>query len=299
MNRMSSISCRARVPIGLCAALLLALLAGCGSGGSGAAANGPGNGGNPGGNGSGDGSGNGPGLPAGILVYEGFDYPVGTDLEDRQGGTGFEDRWIGPPNGAGFNGFADIEAGSLTAGSLQTTGNSVMLHAVQVPVTYDRTLSGTLGAPGTTAWMSVVMQGTAPGNSGGVLVGTLTADPDRPPPGALLVGDPASSDTYGLERSQSLMTPGASASSNLSVSSRALLVVRMRFAEGVDTFDLFVNPTPGTSAPAAPDATLRFDLGRGQGRLSLFGGGGEGGGAAHQFDEVRFGDSFAAVAPAR
>jgi hypothetical protein len=66
----------------------------------------------------------------------------------------------------------------------------------------------------------------------------------------------------------------------------------MRFANGADTFDLFVNPPRNGTAPVTPNATLRFDLGTGDGYVTLMAQG------TYAFDELRFGNSFAAVTPA-
>ncbi|HEY0072507.1 MAG TPA: hypothetical protein VGB77_00270 [Abditibacteriaceae bacterium] len=269
--------------------LIPALIAGCGGG-----ATLPGNGGNPTPTPT-------PGPtptstpvnpPAGQLsAYEGFNYSPDAVFESLQGGSGFSSQWRGSSEDTEFRGFANIEPGSLNINWLKTTGNHVEVQGNGLPATFSRTLNSRLGVSGTTVWMSFVFNSSSR-NTGGVMVGTLTADPNRIPPGALLIGDPTASDFLGLEHSKSLSSPGPTAASTTSASTQALLVVRMRFANGVDTFDLFVNPPLNGVPPATPNATLRFDLDTGGGDVTLMANG------AYSFDEIRFGSSFAAVTPA-
>ena len=76
----------------------------------------------------------------------------------------------------------------------------------------------------------------------------------------------------------------------------ALLVVRITFGRQ-DKFDLYVNPPAGAQPPAEPSATFTSDGSRRLtfDRIVLWGG--RPGSSA--FDEIRFGDSFRAVAPAK
>jgi len=71
------------------------------------------------------------------------------------------------------------------------------------------------------------------------------------------------------------------------------LVVRIDFYFGEpDVFSLYVNPTPGGSEPATPDATLTNDIGT-QNGIAL----NTGNGGIAFFDEVRLGATFASVTP--
>ena len=90
--------------------------------------------------------------------------------------------------------------------------------------------------------------------------------------------------------------------------SRALLVLKMTFA-ATDRFDLFVNPSSlGSTAPATPNATfttsgaqdilsrsVRFHAGLG---YDYTNDGTNNGVNKGSLDELRFGDTFAAVTPA-
>lgn len=265
--------------------LVLCLLSGCGGGSV------------SGGNGGGSDPGNNNGGNRNVTAYESFAYPAGIDLEMLGGGTGFSGAWVGPANGAGFTGFVNVAAGNLNAGGLTVAGNHVAVQGINfTPVSYTRTLAAELGTPGTTLWMSFVLRGAAPGNSGGILLGTLRTS-DVNPPGALLIGDPTGQDNFGLEHTNGLSITGPTRVSSIPAAGQALLVVRITFREGEDTCDLFVNPAGGSTAPTVPDATLRFDLGQGPGSIDLMSWGKAGGDATYLVDELRFGESFAAVTP--
>lgn len=233
-----------------------------------------------------------PAARAQVAAYEGFAYPAGRDLDFQDGGSGFVGPWSGGPFDVELRGSAVIMPGSLAAGALGTAGNRVAVTGFgQAPASFGRFLAEPLGAPGTTAWLGFVIDGSGPGNGGGVILGGTTTDPDAPPLGGLGVGDPLDGETFGLARVLPGST-GPAGRSRVPVGGRALLVVRMRFAAGADTFDLFVNPTPGGAAPATPDASVRFEIGQNVDRVELFSW------AGHGLDELRLGDSFAAVAPA-
>ena len=219
-------------------------------------------------------------------AYEGFAYPTNTDLLYQDGGTGFDGPWIRDRNW--LAGGSDIEPGSLSVGGLQTTGNRVYLTGVSfVPTQFSRALAVPFGEPGTTAWASFVMDGAAPGNCGGLLLR------------GLLIGDPSNSDFFGLQDvSEGFSFPGPFAPSQVRSTGRALLVVRIEFANGADKVDLFVNPTPGGTAPATPDVSVRYEFGANVDYVDLVSWGAAWGAVTYAFDELRFGGSFAAVAPA-
>ncbi len=117
--------------------------------------------------------------------------------------------------------------------------------------------------------------------------------------GRLLVGDPKSSNFFGLQDfGRGLSLPGPFAPSRVPTTGPVLLVVRVRFAEGPDSVDLFVNPAPGDSAPGTPDASMRLEIGEAVPNLSLLAWGAAAGDVSYRFDELRYGHSFADVAPA-
>jgi hypothetical protein len=155
-----------------------------------------------------------------------------------------------------------------------------------------RTLAAPLGADGATRWLSVVMQRTGGlGAAGGLVIGSPT------PQGAagLFVGNPIDGEFYGLGRQGGAGTP--TSPSQVPVTDQAQLVVRLLFAPGNDTFDLFVNPPLGGPPPATPDAALSFDLGTANTLVELSVPSVGAGAAGYVADELRIGNTFADVTP--
>jgi hypothetical protein len=228
-----------------------------------------------------------------VVAYEGFDYATGQNLQGQAGGSGFAGPWA---LGLNSNPNTLVAAGSLSAGALATTGNSATATVASFAVNrYQRTLAAPLGADGTTRWLSFVMSRTGIETSaGGIVFGSPA--PVIGTAQGLLVGDPSPNDFYSLSRLPSTTTPPTS-SSTVPVANRALLVVRMLFAPGDDTFDLFVNPTPGGPVPTTPNATLSFDLGTNNTLVELLAVTNPSGSVTLALDELRFGNTFADVTP--
>ena len=228
-----------------------------------------------------------PAARAQIIAYDGFDYPPGQNLAGQNGGIGFTDPWSG-------TGPATIAPGSLSTGGLATTGNSVSFGAAEIITSrHQRTLAAPLGADGTTRWLSFVMQRTTGVSAGGGLV--IGSPTTQGPAQGLFVGDPTDSEFYGLSQQGGAGTP--TASSRVPVTNQALLVVRLLFAPGNDTFDLFVNPPLGGPPPATPDASISFDLGTGNRLVELSVTSIGAGAAAYLADELRIGNTFSDVTP--
>jgi len=225
-----------------------------------------------------------------VLAYEGFAYPSNSGLDFQNGGAGFSGVWA--TDFVDGTGAGQILPGSLSAGGLQNSGNHAEITGVNfVPKGFSRSLASPAGGAGATVWMSFVMRGAAAGNSGGVLINSQSKL------GTLLIGQPQTAPFFGLARIPSgLSIQGPTSASNVPASGQALLVARLRFAAGADIFDLWVNP-PGGTAPATPDASLRFDLGSSVNHIQLVSWGAKTGSVTYGFDELRFGDSFADVTP--
>jgi hypothetical protein len=77
----------------------------------------------------------------------------------------------------------------------------------------------------------------------------------------------------------------------------AFLVVHLEFREGNDLATLCVNPTPGAAVPSGGVTYSGLDVPIGNPLLSSQGVANNLHGV-HHFDELRIGDSYAAVAPA-
>ena len=236
--------------------------------------------------------------PAGLLAYEGFDYPLGSELDTQEGGFGFSSSWF-EESQTGFTGSSEVIAGNLNAGNLQTDGDHVLLTSGAFsPFTSQRLLSASLGEPGTTAWVSFVMRapgGDAP-NMGGIILQTLSTS-DIGERGALFIGDIGESRNYGLSSLDSFSIPAeTSDASSVRATTQALLVVRMEFRDGADRFDLFVNPTAGGPLPSSAAASISFEFGTGQAMIDLVSYAPEGT-AQYVLDEVRVGTSYQSVTP--
>ncbi|MCW3098187.1 MAG: hypothetical protein JWL77_3805 [Chthonomonadaceae bacterium] len=221
-----------------------------------------------------------PGGPSNPFLTDGFAYTVGGPVANQNGGTGV---WGGPWNeyGQGYTSSV-IGTGSLSFGSLTTSGNSIRTTS-DFPVGHARAFQ------------------TSPGKTGGVLFISYLVKPldslnvGHPSTyfelvyGGVSIGKGGGSGFYGLENSGG----GSRVDSPVPVvtNQTAFLVVRITFGTGNDTVDLFVNPTPGQPLPAVPDAT-KSDRNTGTPGDFNFGSS-----IRCQFDEVRFGRTFADVAP--
>ena len=187
--------------------------------------------------------------PAGasLIAYEGFDYAAGASLNGLNGGSGWSNAW------SAGNPLAFIATPGLDFTGLGTTGGAATATAKPNPpsgsdITFEsRTLSSTVGADGTTLYLSVLLRPESGfGFYGGINLG------------ALFLGKSGTTSTYGLENSVGT----ASSSVVANAGETTLLLLRAQFLAGNDVLDLFVNPVAGAPLPLVADATLPlFDLG--------------------------------------
>jgi len=213
---------------------------------------------------------------AALIAYDGFAYAPGVDLNGQNGGTGWDDAWF-----AG-NPLAFIATPGLAFGGLGTTPGAATATAKPSPpgggdITFEqRHLADSVGADGTTLYLSVLMRPEAGfGFYGGLNLGSF------------FIGQSGPTTTYGLEAGADI----ASSSVEAAVGETVLLVLRAQFLAGNDVFDLFVNPVPGAAVPLAADATVTgFDL-VGTDTVTINNAG------AWTIDEIRFGATFADVTP--
>jgi hypothetical protein len=215
---------------------------------------------------------------ASVIAYDGFSYPAGYFLFDQNGGFGWSTAYI-TDNAVRS---ATINTGSLPYGGLAVSGNSTETASSTDGLTYNqRTLGTTLGADGTTTYLSFLIKPTEGINNGtdGSYAGFNL--------GELFIGK-LSSGFYGIETKG-----GAGQSSSTSAPFQnitAFLVVRITFQAGADKVELFVNPAVGQPLPATPDATKTdLDLGT-TNSIEIR--------ADHSvgLDELRLGTTFADVA---
>lgn len=212
------------------------------------------------------------------VVYEGFDYPVGSSLAGQNGGSGWAGAW-NTPGGADLT----ISTG-LSFGGLATSGGSVVSAPYQPPndgssVSYFfRNTASTYGADNTTTYFSFLLHPEAGfGFYGGINIGNL------------FVGRSGNQADFGLEGPANDVSLS---SVPVVVDTTVLLVVRVDFLAGNDHVSLYVNPTPGGPEPPTPDV-FKTDLDVGTINsvvINNYGG--------WLTDDIRIGSTFASVTPA-
>jgi hypothetical protein len=227
----------------------------------------------------------GSGARATVLAYEDFNYTPATILNAQNGGTGFSSAWLENNFGTSTDSTRDvITTGSLTFSQLQVSGNAAETHGNYPDDS--RTLTTSLGTPGTSVYVSFLLRknvaGTNPGQLGDDYGGLSL--------GSLFIGDPGDNDLYSME------TTGGGGMQSSSVSSvvgqTGFLVARIDFTAGNDTARLFVNPTVDIE-PASANAT-KTDVNLGSVNvLEIL----TGSNAVWRLDELRIGTTFADVTP--
>jgi hypothetical protein len=220
------------------------------------------------------------GLPHSALagvVYEGFDYPVGSSLAGQSGGSGWAGAWTTP-------GGADLTIGTgLSFGGLATSPGSAVSAPYAPPnmgssVSYfTRNTASTYGADNTTTYFSFLLRPEAGfGFYGGINIGNL------------FIGRSGNQADYGLEGP----TNDISLSNvPVAVDTTVLLVLRADFLPGNDRLSLYVNPTPGGPEPSTPDVIkTNLDVGTiNSVVINNYGG--------WLTDDIRIGSTFASVTP--
>jgi hypothetical protein len=225
-----------------------------------------------------------------LQSYDGFDYaPAGADLLGNAGGFGFSSPWrIGGFNASNHTNY-DVQSGSLSFGSLLTSGNRVQTGPVNAIAGLTRDFSTPLGTPGTTRYASFLLRPEGPLN-GGAFNGFLGLVLEQPAEPELFIGKPgeAAIERYVLEdRGGSLQVPTTVATV---VGQTVFLVLKAQFTSGNDQFTLYVNPVPGAPEPATSIAKNNSNVGTVSG-LTIYSTG------AFSVDEFRLGDTFADVTP--
>ncbi len=219
------------------------------------------------------------------------DTPIGTSGGNPLAGTGTGIGWAGNWSGSGSKITQSNSSLSYAGGLLPSSGGSAQFQLqgglfIGDSTTGVRNLSTSVGADGTTTWISFLVQPNTNGfgNEAGLQFGSTTLG------------------FAGFDGNQFVLREGNSAQTAVSgVSASAgqtyLLVLKLEHFAGADTLTLYVNPTPGLTAPdSALTATRSFDLGTFT-RIALTGSTGVISGNSAKFDEIRVGQTYAAVAP--
>lgn len=219
-----------------------------------------------------------------LQASDSFDYTAGTGgLTNQNGGTGWTSNWGGGVNDIVSPGLTFTKNGQTlaSAGNTAQTDNNNNGNF--------RTLPGVLST-GTeyVSFLARLGSGTAGGGYAGVSLfnGTGTE--------ALFIGQPSTRTVWGLDQST-----GPQLSTVAVDGTTHLLVAQIQFgagAGGTDHVNLYIDPTPGLSAPDVA-AALSADTTRSASfdRVRIQSGNGQ---APVQFDELRIGTTFGSVDPA-
>lgn len=251
---------------------------------------------------------------AATLVYESFDYTVGSELNGQSGGTGFGSyAWLDSSSVIQPGNRDTVSLGSLDYGSLETDGNSALAVSANDATTSSvtRRFTNIPGTAGTSTWVSflfalkhtaaplttgdysalAVSAVTSPGPLGSAYFGIYN-DPDGEP------GDKV----FGIGSSQ-IIQAGLS-TVPLVADQTYFLVARIDWNAGSipEDISLYVNPILGGSEPtvASASASIKIAAGStadGTNRLLSLGLYAGEVGPEWAYDEIRIGSTFADVVP--
>lgn len=226
---------------------------------------------------------------ASLLVYEGFDYGIGS-IAGQNGGSGFSGAWS---NVTGSGGIASITSPGSSYSSLDSEGNKLFLNPATSTsnVFVSRSFSSSFtDDSGGSIWISALAQITNAGERSFLL---------RFFSGSTEVFDLGS---FGASSSGGTpqWTAGKQAAPDVGNAwNFSFLVVRIDWnPSGNETVSFYLNPSPGSSAPSTPTFTTSLEIG-GFDSLSPFAGSASGGltTSSGTIDEFRIGTTFADVAP--
>ncbi len=218
---------------------------------------------------------------------EGFDYIIGA-LAGSAGGNGWAGSWTVQ---GGLGGSGSVSSGSLSdpTGTLPRTGHHATLAGGLGEVAAYRSLSSSLGSDGTTAWISFLLRPDSPAGFtyGGLVLGGTNGTGAN----GLFIGHVLSG--YRLETSGS--GTGSVVSGIVPAQGvTAFVVAKIEFLPGDDRATLYINPTPGITAPDSTYTVTGTNLDLGTFTQIKMSGGGL---AQRSIDEIRIGDSYEGVAP--
>jgi len=222
------------------------------------------------------------GLPSAraVVTYDGFnDYAIGSSIWGQDGGSGWGRSW----QDGGLE--VLVTAPGLTYAGLPTApGAATSLPPSSSVAWYTRLLAAPVGIDNSTLYLSFLLRpqaGQPLSDYGGLNLGDLFVGKSGINAGT----DPR----YGLEGpTDDISSSSVAASPGETV----FLVLKANFLPGNDHFDLFVNPLPGLLEPMTADAT-KSNRDVGMTDFIAINNAGN-----WTIDEIRIGDSFAAVSGA-
>ena len=210
---------------------------------------------------------------ASLIAEEGFDYPAGTPLAGKTGPLGFSGPYTASNSGL------TISAGGSSYGDLSISGNKLAFSGTTNNGNFG-SLSNSPETPGTTVYMSYLMQ--ADPNSGYAGVSLFNGNDE-----VLFTGKRSGTpNVFGLEPKD-----GTSENSGVHCTRLSLVVCRIDFESDSATIRMYLNPQspeePGTAdVTVTRNSALVYDSVRFQSSN-----------ANGSVDEFRLGDTFADVAP--
>src|SRR5215210_2101206 len=276
-------------------------------------------------------------LHAELLTYEGFGYTAGTFIDGQTEGTGFATTgnftaWTDEQAADLEDRRGTIQAGSLTFSNLTTSGNSLVDRSSTstsqtsfAAAAMTRQLGTHLMPANETTqtdfWVGFLVRRDVNANSNGrngfhLRLSTFATGASGGSAPKLYFGEPDSADAtnpYALwVQAADLSTTTAVASSNAAspvvtsdIGRTDFLVMRLTFNAGASLGDgtfkermqLFVNPTPGATAPLDSNAVAVLDTPMNVTELGLIDFGDFYGATKISFDELRGGTTYQDVAP--
>lgn len=216
-------------------------------------------------------------------AYEGFNYPGNPQLAGLNGGSGFSGAWTGP---------SGVGGGSLGFSVLQTTGDNLSVGNSATAMDHGRTLA----VPVTTGtvWISFLIRASTPYATGD-LVGLYVRGDNAGSRIFVGAGNSTQGIDYGIGSGALVGNFNVSSGAAIAPFSTNFLVLKLERVDALNTAaTLYINPTPGLSAPnVAAVGSYAYNTGN----LVALGIYSYSPGAATVFDEIRLGGSYAAVAP--
>lgn len=224
----------------------------------------------------------------GLVASEPFAYEVSEAVPGANGGQGFGGAWEPGGFNARKSDVFSVQPGGLNFSNLAVSGKNHL--RIEAPAAGDsaicgvgRLLGADLAVPGTVHYLSFLCRFDIEGGYGVVVVGTGVGR-------ELSIG--RSSSQAACQMSQRGGAGRVFSKVNVPLGETVFLVVKMEFAEGPDRFTLYVNPAPGQPEPESDVIKQDMDLAVAT-HLFLYSR------AAWSVDELRLGQTWASVTPAR
>lgn len=238
-----------------------------------------------------------------LLVYEGFDYEAGVEIHGESGGVGFGDRkWEDNQDHAAER--DHVGTGSLTYGSLTTTGNSLRQTSIAVNGSTDnRSINPIPGINGSTTWISFLLRSEGPVSPDQPTHLGVRANPVSEAPFFGVVDNPDGQTVFAISSNTPFTKPDVFTNIAFEAGQTYLIVASIAWdtAPGAsELVKLYINPPLGANPPLSPDAfrdDLNIATNGNTNRIASLELASSGDGVAWIFDELRIGEAFSDVVP--